>query len=220
MNGKREPLMGNDGATSAEANADRPDDADRPSTAAQLGEVTLSEADRAILSAIRGGQRREALRLCARQHAACVGRLCMAMTGSAAEADDLTQDTLLAAYDGFASYRAESSLRGWLLGIARRKCARHLERSVRRESKLRLVRGEEQQSVSDDLLLQQQRARYARAALAEVRPSEREALVLRYVNDLSYREVAKACGIDEVAARKRVSRAIAKLRNALAPREQ
>ena len=213
--------MGNDGATSVEANADRPDDADRPdAAAAQLGEVTLSEADRAILSAIRRGQHREALRLCTRQHAASIGRLCTALTGSATEADDLTQDTLLAAYDGFGSYRAEGSLRGWLLGIARRKCARHVERSVRRESKLRLVRGVEQQSVDDDLLLRQQRARFARAALAEIRPSEREALVLRYVNDLSYREVAEASGIEEVAARKRVSRAIAKLRNVLATREQ
>jgi hypothetical protein len=37
--------------------------------------------------------------------------MCMALTGSAAEADDLTQDTLLAAYDGFSSYRADLAAR-------------------------------------------------------------------------------------------------------------
>ena len=34
----------------------------------------------------------------------------------------------------------------------------------------------------------------------------------RFEGDLSFKEVAEACGIDEAAARKRVSRALAKLR--------
>ena len=60
-----------------------------------------------------------------------------------------------------------------------------------------------------------QRAERARAALEQIRPSEREAVVLRYAAELSFREVGEACGIDEAAARKRVSRALARLREAL-----
>jgi RNA polymerase sigma-70 factor (ECF subfamily) len=56
------------------------------------------------------------------------------------------------------------------------------------------------------------RAEAARALLARVRPTEREALLLRYEAGLSYREVGEACGVDEAAARKRVSRALARLR--------
>jgi RNA polymerase sigma-70 factor (ECF subfamily) len=142
----------------------------------------------------------------------------MALVGSAAEADDLVQETLLDAHAGFGGYRAESTLRSWLYAIARRKCARHLERTTRRHAKLRLVHDSERGD-TEELLAQRERAERARNALAKIRPSEREALVLRYVGDLSYREVGEACGIDEGAARKRVSRAIAKLREAVGARE-
>ena len=55
-------------------------------------------------------------------------------------------------------------------------------------------------------------ARRARVLLAEIRPTEREALVLRFAGELSFREVGQACNIDEAAARKRVSRGLARLR--------
>jgi RNA polymerase sigma-70 factor (ECF subfamily) len=55
----------------------------------------------------------------------------------------------------------------------------------------------------------------ARRLLGEIRPTEREALVLRFAADLSFREVGDACGIDEAAARKRVSRGLSRLRSLL-----
>lgn len=177
-----------------------------------------SAQDEEILAAIAAGNDRLALALCARHHAAAVGRLCMALLGSAAETDDLVQETLLDAHAGFAGFRGESSLRGWLLSIARRKCARHLERTARRQTKLRLVH-DSGRGDAEELIQARERAERARSALCRIRPSEREALVLRFVGELSYREVGVACGIDEAAARKRVSRAIAKLREAVGVRE-
>jgi len=41
--------------------------------------------------------------------------------------DDLAQETFIAAYRNLATYRQESSLRGWLLGIARKRVLRYLE---------------------------------------------------------------------------------------------
>jgi RNA polymerase sigma-70 factor (ECF subfamily) len=41
--------------------------------------------------------------------------------------DDLAQETFLAAYRNLASYRQESSLRVWLLGISRKMVLRYLE---------------------------------------------------------------------------------------------
>ncbi|HOU89605.1 MAG TPA: RNA polymerase sigma factor [Polyangiaceae bacterium] len=178
-----------------------------------------ADGERSILQAIAVGDHRGALSLCARYHGPAVGRLCMALVGSQAEADDLTQETLLTAHDGFAAYRGEGSLRAWLFGIARRKCARAVERRVRREARLRLVHDSDRAPPTEELIARRRRAERARAALDAVRPTEREALVLRFVSDLSYREVAEACGIDEVAARKRVSRAITRLRAALAEDE-
>ncbi len=50
-----------------------------------------------------------------------------------------------------------------------------------------------------------------RAALLRVRPSERDALVLRYVAGLSVSDVASACAVDEHTARARISRALAEV---------
>ncbi len=180
--------------------------------------VAPSAEDQEIALAIGQGDHRRALALCARHHGAAVGRLCMALVGSAAETDDLVQETLLDAHAGFAGFRAESTLRAWLFAIARRKCARHLERTTRQKAKLRLVHDSDRGD-AEELIQAREQAERARAVLNQIRPSEREALVLRFVGDLSYRQVGDACGIDEAAARKRVSRAIAKLRHAVASRE-
>src|SRR5690242_11217347 len=180
-----------------------------------LGEVLPSPAspsetrrDASALSALEAGDKRRALTLCMRSHGSAVGRLCMALLGSQAEADDAVQDTFVAAHAAFDGFRGQGSLRAWLFGIARRRCARALERRGTRtdETEARHAPG------ADELLEARRRAERARALLAEVRPSEREALLLRYVGELSFREVAEACGIDEPAARKRVSRALARLR--------
>jgi RNA polymerase sigma-70 factor (ECF subfamily) len=203
MNGEKEQRMGAPNAT-------------RPEPMADDGK---GEVDRRVLMAIRSGDLRSATALCARHYGASLGRLCMAMVSSQAEADDLVQETLLAAHDGFPAFRGEGTVAAWLFGIARRKCARHVERCGRHEARLRLVHDADRQPPTDELCARRERAERARAALNEVRPSEREALLLRYVAELSYGEVGEACGVDEPAARKRVSRALANLRSILVNKE-
>jgi RNA polymerase sigma-70 factor (ECF subfamily) len=161
---------------------------------------------------IASGQHREALARCAREHALPLGRLCMAFTGSQAEAEELVQETLLAAFDAFPQYRGDGSVRAWLFGIARRICGRHVEMRARREARLRLVHDTGRGRDTSELAMEKERAQRARDALAKLKPSEREAVVLRYQAELSFREVAAACGVDEAAARKRVSRALSRLR--------
>jgi RNA polymerase sigma-70 factor (ECF subfamily) len=150
----------------------------------------------------------------------------MAMLGSQVDADDLTQETLLTAHQGFAEFRQQSSVRAWLLGIARNKCLQHLEKHRRRGARLRLVTAGDAAlgplghgplglgSTAEDAVGARSRAEQARALLAQLRPSDRDALILRYCGDLSFKEVAAACGIAEAAARKRVSLALAALRSA------
>ena len=82
----------------------------------------------------------------------------------------------------------------------------------RREARLRLVHDTGRGPDAAQLALNRERAERARAALAKLKPSEREAVVLRFEGGLSFREVAVACGIDEAAARKRVSRALSRMR--------
>jgi len=136
----------------------------------------------------------------------------MAFTGSHAESEELVQETLLAAFDAFPQYRGEGTVRAFLFGIARRLCGRHVEMRARREARLRLVHDTGRGRDAGDLWLERERAQRTRDAIAKLKPSEREAVVLRYEGELSFRELAAACGVDEAAARKRVSRALSRLR--------
>jgi RNA polymerase sigma-70 factor (ECF subfamily) len=183
----------------------------------QQAEVrSAPDRDHEIIEAISAGDRRRALVLCSERHAAGLGRLCLALVGSQAEADDLVQETLLDAHAGFDGYRADGSLRGWLFAIARRKCARHLEKRSRHAQELEHLPADPDAALPVELLMEREQAASARAALASIRPSEREALVLRFLSELSFREVGQACGIDEAAARQRVSRGLRRIRELLA----
>jgi RNA polymerase sigma-70 factor (ECF subfamily) len=190
------------------------DEAGMAAGVALLGSQADARADeaRTIEDLIAAGDYRGALARCARAYAMPLGRLCMAFTGSQAESEELVQETLIAAFDAFPQYRAEGSVRAWIFGIARRICGRHTEMRTRRESRLRLVHDTRPRPDTSELAVEKERAERARAALAKLKPSEREAVVLRYESGLSFKELAIACGVDEAAARKRVSRALAKLR--------
>ncbi len=177
----------------------------------QVQAMTLVEPD-PIAAMIRDGLHREALTSCARTYGAVVGRLCMALLGSQADADEAVQETLLRAHRGMAGYRGEGSVKAWLCGIARHVCAHVLETRRRGRELLEVVPMENE---ARDVFATRQRSRAIRDALGRLKPSEREALVMRYVADLSHREIGEACGLDEAAARKRCSRALAHLRTAM-----
>ena len=181
------------------------------------GEIhSAPDRDQEIIEAIAAGDLRRALVLCCERHGAGLGRLCQALVGSQAEADDLVQETLLDAHAAFTGYRAEGTLRGWLFAIARRKCARHLEKRSRQARELQHLPSGAEAALPVEVLMQREQAASARAALSSIRPSEREALLLRFASELSFREVGQACGIDEAAARQRVSRGLRHLRELLA----
>jgi RNA polymerase sigma-70 factor (ECF subfamily) len=169
-----------------------------------------------IAAMVQEGRHRDALAACARTHGSVIGRLCMALLGSQADADEATQETLLRAHRAMATYRGDGSIKAWLCGIARHVCAHALETRRRGRELLEVVPSP---TDADDearaLYATRQRARAIREALAELKPSEREALVMRYVADLSHREIALACNLDEATARKRVSRALAHLRTVM-----
>ena len=179
------------------------------------GGATAPDHDADVREALTRQDYREAVARSARTYGPSVGRLCMAMVGSQAEAQELAQETFVAAHEAFKAYRGDGTVRAFLFGIARRVCSRHVEIRVRRDAKLRLVHDAATVTDPADLIALRRRAERARSALDTLRPTERDAVVLRFQGELSFREVAEACGVDEPTARKRVSRAIARLRTTM-----
>jgi RNA polymerase sigma-70 factor (ECF subfamily) len=169
-----------------------------------------------IVALMQDGRHRDALAACATAHGVILGRLCMALLGSQADADEATQETLLRAHRAMASYRAEGSIKAWLCGIARHVCAHMLETRRKQRELLEVVPVEAE---ARDVFAMRRRSRAVREGLAKLKPTEREALVLRFVADLSHREIATACNLDEPTARKRISRALARLRSVMPEQE-
>jgi len=126
-------------------------------------------------------------------------------------ADDLTQETYLRAIPALARFRGDSSLRTWLLQIARHTCADEIRRRRRGRALLDRVRGVQQPGPAaggsvelDDLV-------------ARLDPDRRAAFVLTQVLGLSYLEAAEVCGCPVGTIRSRVARARTDLVEAMRP---
>src|SRR5215213_11433881 len=144
-----------------------------------------------------------------------VWRLCAAL-GDRATADDLTQETYLRAFGSLHRFENRSSVRTWLLSIARRVCADAIR--SRRRRRLSLVRDD----ADLETLLQRDGAHDAVAEgatvadlLARLDPDRREAFVLTQLMGLPYAEAAEVAGCPVGTIRSRVARARADLVEAL-----
>ena len=143
-----------------------------------------------------------------------VWRLCAAL-GDRQSADDLTQETYLRAFGSLHRFEGRSSLRTWLLSIARRVCADAVR--SRRRRRLTLVREDaelETLGSGDDADRVGEGAAVA-DLLARLDPDRREAFVLTQLLGLPYAEAAEVAGCPVGTIRSRVARARADLVEAL-----
>ena len=109
-------------------------------------------------------------------------------------AEDITQQTFLQAIRHWRTFDGRSDPVTWLCSIARNKLADHyreLDRQRRRHLRL-VVREIEADSPNPDRLVDDREAIVS--ALRQLPSMERTALVLRYLDDLSVRDVAALLG--------------------------
>ncbi len=119
-------------------------------------------------------------------------------------ADDLTQETFLRAFKALPGFRGQSSVRTWLLGIARRTCADHLRAVVRRR---RLDARLAAQAWTDAPHPDPAHRLGAADLLARLSEERRTAFVLTQVLGLSYAEAAAVEDVPVGTIRSRVARA-------------
>jgi RNA polymerase sigma factor (sigma-70 family) len=137
-----------------------------------------------------------------------------------AAADDVTQQVfvILAAKAG--SISGKTPLGGWLFNTTRYCCRNYKRAAFRRriaESKAAFMRKETIEApASDDLSTGAEPI--LNDSLADLNSRDRDALLLRFFQNQSLRDVGLAMGVSEDAAKQRVSRAIEKLRQSFARR--
>ncbi|HEY0001409.1 MAG TPA: sigma-70 family RNA polymerase sigma factor [Actinoplanes sp.] len=128
-------------------------------------------------------------------------------------ADDLTQETFLRAFRALPGFEGRSSVRTWLLGIARRACADHLRAVVRR----RRLDARLAAQVWTDRPVPDPAHRLSTAdLLSRLSEERRTAFVLTQVLGLSYAEAAAVEEVPIGTIRSRVARARDELVTAVA----
>ena len=144
-------------------------------------------------------------------------RTAYVITGSAADAEEATQDGFVKAFRALGRFRRGAPLRPWLLEIVANE-ARNRRRSAGRRAALALRAAAEQASSGDaapspeaSLLTGERRGRLL-AAVNGLREEERLVVACRYFLELSEDETAAALGVPRGTVKSRLSRALAHLR--------
>ena len=132
--------------------------------------------------------------------------LCLGFVRNRADAEDLTHDTFIRAYENLRRYRLDKKFSTWLFTIAS-----NLSRNRLRHRRYHPVVSPPDQMVggTDPAAIVAREARQARvkAALDSLPPGYREPIVLRYYNELSYKEIADVLSIPEGTVKTRIHRA-------------
>jgi RNA polymerase sigma-70 factor, ECF subfamily len=144
-----------------------------------------------------------------RHSPACL-RFARRMLGSHEDAEDAAQEAFVRAHRALARYDGRTSFRTWLMSILVNRCRTALLQRHRRTRRV----------VLDDAALDQAPAvegsdRDLRdsieRALAQLEAGQREAFLLKHVEQLTYEEMAEATGLGVSALKMRVQRACDRL---------
>jgi RNA polymerase sigma-70 factor (ECF subfamily) len=147
--------------------------------------------------------------------------ICYRFTGSAADAEDLTQDVFLKLYRNLNAFDAErGSFQTWLTTLARNLLVDHFRRTRIERASDSLdtpLAGQEDGPSRADRVADPRPSQESRAAglelkakiqqaLAELSPELREAVILRDLEDMDYKEIAQVLRIPEGTVKSRISR--------------
>jgi RNA polymerase sigma-70 factor, ECF subfamily len=160
-----------------------------------------------------------------RTHHRRVYGLCYRFTGNSADAEDLTQDVFLKIYSNLSSFdTARGSLQVWITTMTRNLLVDNFRRTRNQRATGSLDEGwdsTEELKPADRLAAggpspheraaQKELAKMVQNALARVSVELREAVILRDLQDLDYKEIAQVLAIPEGTVKSRISRGRAEL---------
>ena len=147
--------------------------------------------------------------------------ICYRFTGSGTDAEDLTQDVFLKLYRNLASFDVErGSFQTWITTLARNLLVDHFRRTRLERATDSLdasFSGDDDGATLGDRLADMRPSQEAHAAgmelrvriqqgLAQLSPELREAVILRDMEDMDYKEIAQVLRIPEGTVKSRISR--------------
>jgi RNA polymerase sigma-70 factor (ECF subfamily) len=155
-----------------------------------------------------------------RAHQEVAFRTAWLICGRASEAEDVTQEAFIKAWRALPRFRAGAPFRPWLLTIVANE-ARSRGRSAQRQARLGAqlaaharLSGDAVPSPEAAVVTREHVGEITRA-MAALSERDRQIVLLRYLLDLSEREIAAVLAVRRGTVKSRLSRALARLREAV-----
>jgi RNA polymerase sigma-70 factor (ECF subfamily) len=148
-----------------------------------------------------------------------VAALALRLMGWSEDIEDIVQDVFFSAYKGLKKFRAESSIKTWLFRITINQCRKQQRRKLLRkrfvssfQSSHKLTYGK----IGSKNNMHLELAEKTRSAVGKLPCKYREPMVLKYLQDISIKEIASILNLSTNAVEVRLNRARQKIRQMLA----
>ncbi len=175
--------------------------------------VSEQEVDERTLVERAIARDREAFGALYDRHVVRVYRHIYYMVGNAAEAEDLTAQAFLQAWEAIERYEIRGApFVSWLLRIAHNLGVSYLRSRRERAQLPDWLEDHKSERNPEEALQQQVDGENVREAILHLRDEQRQVIMLRFVEDLEYREVAEIVGKSVAAVRVIQHRALNALR--------
>jgi RNA polymerase sigma-70 factor, ECF subfamily len=155
-----------------------------------------------------------------RLHTRRVYGLCFRFTGSAQESQDLTQEVFLRVFKTVRTFRStEGCFTTWLSRVTRNLLIDHYRRtrqeritdSIEEQLPVLEEEGGAASARPDHAVAGREASEILQATLQKLSPDLREAVILRDLQELEYREIATVLGVPEGTVKSRINRGRAEL---------
>jgi RNA polymerase sigma-70 factor (ECF subfamily) len=176
-------------------------------------EKAVSRTDRELVHGVRSGDL-DAFSALVRRYRDAYTRFAVRMTGSLLDADDVMQSVWMRAFRNIGACKNPDRFGAWLYQIVMNECRTFTSRRAVRDNRFvddpaeslgALVVSEPDVALRDEI----------QRALDCLPADQREAFVLKHVEELSYDQMAEITGVGVSALKMRVSRACERLRELL-----
>lgn len=181
-------------------------------------EVSAQKPEDGLLARCRAGDL-DAFGQVYAEHERHVFRYAYHLLGQREDADDVKQETFLRAYRAIGGFRNDCSLRTWLLRICANLCRDKMKARDRRPEVLFDPAAAPEGMMSDEHVIDPQRvlersqsSQVLYSALRGMPKEQREIIVLRDLEDMSYEEIAEMLGCSRPSVKLRLFRARRRLK--------
>jgi RNA polymerase sigma-70 factor (ECF subfamily) len=176
--------------------------------------------DEQLALGVQQGNTAELARLVERHHSPLLGFLYRMTGGDRALAEDLVQEAFLRVLRAIGQYRYPRPFKPWLYAIAVNLTRDHFKRAITRHSDLPgddapLWESLAGDSPPDEGMLAADEARQVAAAIAALPAHQREAVILRYYQELSLAEIAEVLAVPVGTVKSRLTLGLRRLKAGL-----